>query len=273
MSLLDACSGLEMLVPSALRGYRSWSLEMDPSGQVQLASTGVPYVWTTGELTAGCAKVSSRTASPTLGCSCALCRAYTQRYVVAPDPRHAAPIADCTCGFYGWYRPGDIRIVPAPIRGVIEASGRVQLGTHGFRAERVRLLAISSGYVDASTQSLLARLSAAGVKVYPILDELVQAFPPEDITGLIDHSCDERCDELGRRKISMAVPPAVSAQMQRNAQATARVLEQLFQQLVNPSPSTPTTSTQQAQDPYEKALEKRRTRGTGPQHAKRWWQR
>lgn len=283
MSLHEACSGPAALVPDALRGYRSWAgLEVTASGEVHLASTGVPYFWRAGELTAGCMTPRPPWSLTSLtGCSCALCRSY-QPGDLPQDPRHVAPVPDCTCGFYGWYRPEDIRIVPAPIRGVIEASGRVLLGTHGFRAERARLVAITIDPVQSSRyhdvrELVGGPLGEAGVQVFPDLTSLAAEFPPEDLTGLIDHTCDERCDDIaGSRQISMAVPPAVAARIQRDALAIAfqQTATALYSQLAKALYSRPpSTESQGSQDPYEKALESRRTRGTGPGERRTWWLR
>lgn len=147
----------DTLVAGTLQGYRTWSLT--PTGQ--LASMAMEYEWAHDELVAECLR---------------------------SEPCPGAPNGRCTCGFYAWYTPDDGRIVPGPVIGVIRASGRILLGSHGFRAEKVQVVALVCGL------PLLARvLRSHGYVVYPTLEQLVAAHPPEDMSGLIDHQCGLTC--------------------------------------------------------------------------------
>jgi hypothetical protein len=117
---------------------------------------------------------------------------------VRDGERHeaASPVRGCACGLYGWYAPDDTRIILADVFGAVEASGRVLLGGHGFRAERARLLAVvipdrHREYVRV--RKLLAKLEDAAVPVFADEAELVAHFPPDDVSELVEHRCDDGC--------------------------------------------------------------------------------
>lgn len=147
------------LVAGGLRGYRSWGGGALVPGR--LSSVGVSHQWR--------AKPWERPeVAKCLGGTC--------------DGR--SPSRRCTCGIYGWYDPDDQRLVPGALFGAVEATGRVILGSHGFRAEKVRVLGVTSIY------DRLREL--AGEHGYPVYDsraELLEAFEPDDVSGLVRHVC------------------------------------------------------------------------------------
>ena len=55
----------------------------------------------------------------------ARCLAHEDGGIAAvPVPvEHVAPAAGCRCRIYGWYQPHDLRMLYAPVFGVIAASG------------------------------------------------------------------------------------------------------------------------------------------------------
>lgn len=168
---IELCTGESALVPTALRGYRTWRL----TDLGQLQSTAYPYIWAAGTLHALCAKRDRLRA-------------------VNPDLlEHGAPAADCTCGIYGWYDPDDTRIVAADVFGVIEVTGRTLLGTHGFRASQVRLLAVAVPPSRKAAPAAWRELERQGVKVLPDAASLIEAYPKDDVSGLVDHICDDVC--------------------------------------------------------------------------------
>lgn len=117
------------------------------------------------------------------GCSCA--------------GRHLAPNAECTCGIYGWYTPDfATREHTGAVFGVVEISGRVLLGTTGFRAERARIVAVTrhpnpqtnpfSGTFPGRggpdrTSRLLETVEDRypGVRVVGSYYDLVKRYPPD----------------------------------------------------------------------------------------------
>jgi hypothetical protein len=153
------CSGDATVVPGALRGYRTWRI--DPSGQ--LASYALPYVWRMSEQRAACFRP---------GYHCA-----------------QAPADTCMCGFYGWYSPHDTRLMAGDVLGAIEVRGRVLLGTHGFRAERARVLGL---VLPAGPKADLLRVLCREqlVPTYASVDELVEHLPADDVSQLVGpHTC------------------------------------------------------------------------------------
>lgn len=104
------------------------------------------------------------------------------------EPNHAAPHATCSCGIYAWYRPGDLAD-DGDVFGVIEATGRVLLGTSGFRAERARIVALC---VPDDGDGIATRLAARyGVPAFTAPADLLDAFPPEDVTALLGREPEE----------------------------------------------------------------------------------
>lgn len=178
MTLEQLFQGGPALVPGALLGYRTWDLYR---GLDRIASTGISYVY-----------------GPPGTVEIATCRRDSHA------PAHEAPSHECACGFYGWYRPADTRIVPAGVFGAVRATGRVVLGTHGFRAQQLQVLAVTAALADDR-----ATLRRAGFIVYDTREQLLRAHPPEDISALVDHHCDHRC-----RTIPVLSPTGVAGRFQ-----------------------------------------------------------
>lgn len=67
-----------------------------------------------------------------------------------PVPHHAAPVDGCHCGIYGWYTPWyAVSAHTGPITAVTKNTGRILMGTGGFRAERSEIVAICPSPIDA----------------------------------------------------------------------------------------------------------------------------
>lgn len=68
-----------------------------------------------------------------------------KRTLMVPFPSdHQIPSAACLCGLYGWYNPQyALHEHTGDVVGVIEVSGRILMGTMGFRAERARIIALA----------------------------------------------------------------------------------------------------------------------------------
>jgi len=248
--------GEPSLVPGVLRGYRTWGERYGG-----LRSTGMDHTW------GGAAEVEQ-----------AMCQAW-------PLQTHSAPDADCKCGLYGWYDPADSRIVDAPVFGVIEVSGRVILGTHGFRAERARVLAVTAEHADDR-----ALFRQRGYTVYDTRDALLADYPPDDVSELARHECDGTCQErasalnwirlgvsVGGGTVSWSLPHGT--QMQAMSDALTKLTRAAHRVAAasadfttyhlatwatapqpDPSPAVPLVLT-----PQQRALEARRNRNTGPQ--------
>ena len=153
------------LVAGTLRGYRKWQAVRsvpESSGLLPLASVAIrDVVW--GET------LSAR------------CLASGVEYFDA-SYAHRAPERACRCGIYAWYQPGDPNITgTGGVFGVIEASGLIFMGTQGFRAEHATIVA-----VVAYRRRIRNACAHAGIAVYGRRSHLINDYPPEDVSALID---------------------------------------------------------------------------------------
>lgn len=98
----------------------------------------------------------------------------------------------CGCGFYGYQHGSNDYYSPGtggkgPVGGVIRGYGKVILGTRGFRAEKVEILAL---YIDAEKLQMAdhklddglirARLAHNyGVPIFEDYQQLLTEFPPD----------------------------------------------------------------------------------------------
>jgi hypothetical protein len=77
---------------------------------------------------------------------------------------------DCSCGFYAFWSPVDSEheLTTGQVVGVIEAWGKVVMGTLGFRAEKARIVGVAPGAItwDASTPSIFYSTSISGHGVF-----------------------------------------------------------------------------------------------------------
>jgi len=117
------------LVPGTLRGYRKWHIR-----DGRLKAIAQPVFWD----------------SPELRAQCVVTRPGTYQQHVNPNHEHVAPDPGHTCGIYACHSPYDAQILPHTARtplsseviGVIEASGNIEVGPRGYRAERARIVAL-----------------------------------------------------------------------------------------------------------------------------------
>jgi hypothetical protein len=178
-------SGNEKVVPGSLRGYRHFRMNLvqdERAGKLLSVNHHIPFEPVTE----------------------ALCNPNGQR---KQSPLHDAdvpvPAKKCTCGIYGWYNPKDIDNhssmflnLDMRITAVIQASGKVILGTTGFRAQRAQVVAT----VEPLQELLRAEKASKareiweryeemratyGVQSFKTLPEMQEAFPPEDVSGLL----------------------------------------------------------------------------------------
>jgi hypothetical protein len=250
MSVQEMCTGDETVVPGVLRGYRTWRINR--SGK--LASTAEPYLWRLSEQTAACVKPEAILGPSGLPCSCPICQTGRRP--------HGAPAGDCECGFYGWYSPRDARLVEAPVFGAIEVSGRILLGTHGFRAERARVLGLvlpDGPWADPLRWVCRANL----VPTYGSRDELVEQLPPDDVSQLVTHTCegDPNCYDSEMR---VALQAAISNGWGVTFAAAAQNLAHAAAALSAPPDASSTYTDPTPLSAGERALAARRARNTGP---------
>lgn len=215
------------LVPGKLRGYRRYRFEPNTgSGQpgrlTALATSAVHYP---GENTARCFawRPEQNIWFKTIP------RAFSLNGYDSSE-EHFVPKKSCSCGFYGYYTPDRIDQVGGngtewTAVAVVEAYGNIILGTKGFRSEKMKALAvvlppelrqISHRDFQAATsipfdttknisdQSIVCGLvlrdpglvwkrvvASYGLVEFPSVDELVAAYPPQDVSNLFPEKPEE----------------------------------------------------------------------------------
>lgn len=161
------------LVPGRLRGYRGWRLASAVGERpLRLTSLTANTVWPW---------------TPTVRASCHRAEIIASgRGSFDPLPPHDpddVPNATCSCGFYARHRIDGIGT--HPVTGVIEAWGRVEVGTLGFRAQMARLIALCMTN-DWATHALSEELSALyRVQVFATPGDMLEAYPPHDVAELV----------------------------------------------------------------------------------------
>lgn len=125
MSMGEKFANSGELVASTLRGYRSWKLSTDRRNKLYAVSMDTE--WESKNIIADC--VGNQSVWWTSG-----------------DQHSDVPLATCTCGIYGWYEPENaLSLHTGAVVGVVEFSGRILMGSVGFRAEKARIVGIAPG--------------------------------------------------------------------------------------------------------------------------------
>ncbi len=111
---------------------------------------------------------------------------------------HKSPEISCYCGIYAHYLPIEsyTRNYSA-VFGVIEGSGKILMGTKGYRAEKAKILALAGyGYhnewfevteperSEYAKGHLLDFCDSIGVHYFDTVEEMVHQFPQVDLTSL-----------------------------------------------------------------------------------------
>jgi hypothetical protein len=98
-------------------------------------------------------------------------------------PRHPAPGDECACGLYAYYAVADAESHSWPITAAVQARGKLVLHGTGFRAERMRVVALAfaddlGDDVQSQRYREVARRASAWWKV-PLLrlEELAASLP------------------------------------------------------------------------------------------------
>lgn len=184
------------MVPATLRGYRCWLIGATGHGAYVCHCGCTDYkswpdtwdhlyacnfndhAWDTGVNVAKCKTVG--------------------RNILVEQQRglHPSPVNGCTCGIYATHTP--TWMYTNGVRGVIEASGRILLGTKGFRAEKAQIVALATGHLYYTERlALKARWEPTGVMFYDSVDEMLEAFPPGNVYELIgDLLAEEEAERL-----------------------------------------------------------------------------
>lgn len=163
------------LVPGRLRGYREWTVKpADGLRPARLTSITANTVWPWTPINqAHCRRAEIGARFPRFN------------RPVEHDPDDV-PNGPCTCGIYAKHKP-DIYPSGKRIGGVIEAWGPTQLGDSAFRARYARLVALCIGSAISPERAEQAQLAALqyGVPLFMSREEMVDAYPPVDVTDLL----------------------------------------------------------------------------------------
>jgi len=177
------------LVPSTLRGFRLW----------QLSSAGLKAlvqksIWPKDD------QMVAKCLNSILG---SLRINWNGDTVGEHGPEDQIPVHGCTCGIHARYNPSDLEdligntpnAVPGwygatIMAGVVEASGKIILGTRGFKAEKARIIALApflfsdqDTYDSYDTQRRLRHAAAVySAEYYNDYDYLVNNYPMADLT-------------------------------------------------------------------------------------------
>ncbi len=174
------------LVPQFLRGYRGWLVSRYNDSEYQLrAITHRRYVWVRGQQVAECARSVDHGKTPEPTCECGFYASYTssgynEHIMGYPSPHN------------NWLPPASLVL----IHGAIRATGRVVMGTRGFRAEKAEpeafCLAPIGGNVHVlpGAAAVLAEeiLKPFDVPLFSRMEDLEDAFPASDVSELIPTS-------------------------------------------------------------------------------------
>lgn len=184
------------LVPGRLRGYREWVLRDRREGgrPPMLASITANFVWPwTPEYRAVCKRTDIYLAGA------------TGFPPTSHDPDDV-PNELCSCGIYAKHRP-NVQQSNANIRGVIEAWGKVEIGTYGFRAEKARIVALCATpqtrigispdwflHGEPLTEIVEQLAKTYRVPVFTDWSKLLTQYPPIDISALMKRSDEPESD-------------------------------------------------------------------------------
>lgn len=135
MNMDDADGDEVKLALGTMRGYREWNFDIDYRNPGMLKSVTSVMRWDSPQ-------------PPPAACEADRIRSNK------PRPVHhtaAPPVKDCSCGYYALHKPrfpgACIAVwgtnIQYRLAGVVEASGRIIVGPLGFRAENIRIVALS----------------------------------------------------------------------------------------------------------------------------------
>lgn len=151
----------DALLPSTVRGYKHWDFPKDVPKSSHYAD------WSTGEWTAVCGRHKD----------------------------HSAPDLECTCGIYAHYLPLESYSLAVGVLGVVEASGKIVMGTKGFRAEKCKIVALVhpgavTRWFEVTSFDLVSAVhfqeycEKNGIQVFMDVQEMTKAFPPVALDSL-----------------------------------------------------------------------------------------
>lgn len=196
-------------IPAEIRGYRMWTYHRSSGPLLRAVAMG--YEWLRGVNRATCAY----------------------------DHEHKPPVKDCRrtghgCGFYGWHTgfpDGFEDPVKYPVLGVIRVSGRIILGTKGFRAEKAEIEALAPA-IPRSMQVDMVRDIAARYRVeyMPSGEDAFAEFPPNDLSALFPEPVSTPEQELQTHLEQMGVALSQTASLAASLLNATEGISKAFQE-------------------------------------------
>lgn len=195
---MEQYSSDNILVPGELIGYREWSVDFN--GLLYPITYSAMGAWTPGVNEARCGlnvpggQVPHRRHSAVFDNELEATRAISMAYGYYSPGVHA-PLVQLQmartgpinlfcdhCGIYGKYNWTKANVTSSLVVGAIAASGRIVLGTKGFRAQKARILALSlPEYQSPQEVETLQASVHHGVRLYANPALMLQDFPPSDL--------------------------------------------------------------------------------------------
>jgi hypothetical protein len=164
--------GNELLILDTVRGFKQWSWNTER----KLVSM-FPADWSNGSIVSECSR--------------------SELNKDKSSATHKSPDQDCSCGVYAHYLPLEsYEKQKHSIFGVVEASGKILMGTKGFRAEKARVVALA-GYGACNQwfentektrgvypEDVVDFCTSIGVPYFPTVRQMVYEFPQDDLSTL-----------------------------------------------------------------------------------------
>ena len=180
MTMSDYSGAEPPLIPGTLRGYRSWNI----TGLVSTCPCGCGERMAS-EAGATLLPVTYHTFAWVDGINVAVCGNGGPHQIPYVSP--FGPEMECRCGFYAKYRP---EFIEGVIRGVIEASGRIVLGTKGLRAEKARIIAAAPNdqwIFITSRDDVVDQLQKkySSTKWFDTTATMLEEYPPQSVDELL----------------------------------------------------------------------------------------
>lgn len=239
---MEQYSSDNILVPGELIGYREWSVDFN--GLLYPITYSAMGAWTPGVNEARCGlsvpggQVPHRRHSAVFDNELEATRAISMAYGYYSPGVHAPLVQGqiasahqinffCDhCGIYGKYNWTKANVNSSPVIGAIAASGRIVLGTKGFRAQKARILALSlPEYQSLQEVETLQASVHYGVRLYANPTLMLQDFPPSDLNVVAPEVAEtlrqfEELQEQARRNRLQSAMAAVSVAeyLERNSQ-------------------------------------------------------
>lgn len=102
---------------------------------------------------------------------------FEQEPAPRPEPPHT--MADCKCGFYGYYDGSDDYGGDSRISAVIEGYGETVIGTRGFRCSKARIVALCIPESFGPALARKVRRNYAGLPVFDTFAAMEREYPPD----------------------------------------------------------------------------------------------